>query len=178
MKIFCTGNPSKPGIAHEVKKKWPASQFASLSNGFDFKKWTAESTDRFDSILVGNQIFINNIFISPGVQEFLLDRVCKIWMERDIKGHIFTIGTTLEWSPDYSHTAYVKSKLQSRRKSLELNNCSGITGIKSTYIIVGGIDNGRDESTDLVSPKDILSVCEWTWNNNNRIPLLQIDSSK
>lgn len=178
MKIFCTGNPSKYGVAHEVKKRWPDSQFASRSNGFDFKNWTTQSIDKFDQILIDSQIFINLIFVASGIQEYLLDRTCTVWMEKDIKGHIITIGTTLEWSPDHRETEYVRSKLRLREKSLELNDHTGITGVKSTYVIVGGINDGSTQSANLVAPGEILSACEWVWNNHNRIALLQIDSSK
>lgn len=129
-------------------------------------------------MLIDSQIFINLIFVAPGIQEHLLDRVCSFWMEKNIKGHILTIGTTLEWSPNHHETDYVRSKLRLREKSLELNDRTGITGVKSTYVIVGGINDGRDQSSDLVSPVEVLSACEWVWNNQNRIGLLQIDSPK
>jgi hypothetical protein len=178
MKILCTGNPSKQGVAHEVKKKWADSRFASRSNGFDFTQWTDQSTNQFDRMLIESQIFINLIFVAPGIQENLLDRACKIWTENDIKGHVITIGTTLEWSPDHSETDYIRSKLQLRGKSLKMNDMTGITGVKSTYMIVGGIYDGKKESMDHVLPVEILLACEWAWNNQNRIGLLQIDSRK
>ena len=99
------------------------------------------------------------------------------WMKADIKGHIFNIGTTLEWTNDQSDS-YVRSKIALRTSSLKLNEQTGITGVKSTYLMLGGVDNQQPENHDYVHPFSITSAIEWIVHYPDRVGILQLDKTK
>ena len=169
MKIFCTGNPDRKTIAYSLP-----CDHASLSSGWDFL--TDDTLDRFRKTIVKYDVFVNSSYIETGIQMKLLDLVVKEWMEHDVKGHIMNIGTTLENDPDDSQ--YCIDKLALRRRSLELSDQTGMTGIKTTYLVLGGVDNGEIENNDNVKTQDIASTILWIISQRYRVPLLQLDSVK
>jgi len=176
LRVFCTGNSNRNGVAAAVKLLWPNASFVSRSTGFDFLSWTSDLQSRFTELAVKHNVFINNSFISPGVQTLLLQQTHRTWMEHDIKGYIINIGTTLEWSLQPS--AYAKSKLNLRQHSLELSDQAGITGIRTSHILVGGLNDIGSTSKDGVCPIDLVQTIAWIIGSNSRLPLLQIDSNK
>lgn len=178
MNILCTGNPTHKTVASAVKKLWPDAKFASRTNGYDFKSWTDDTQTTFKENIINFDVFINSSFIYPGVQMTLLDTVCATWMEKNVKGHIINIGTTLEWEGHSQYRDYVISKQQFRARSLELNQQTGITGVKTSYIIVGGINDGRDENSDKLDLHSIAECINWILHKKERIGLLQIEVDK
>ena len=95
--------------------------------------------------------------------------------KENIRGHIINIGTTLEYSKEHHNNSYVKSKLQLKQQSLQLNEQTGITGVKTTYIVLGGIANGESCNAAYVKPKDIALTIKWVLDQRFRIPLIQLE---
>jgi hypothetical protein len=176
MKILCTGNPSKFSIAKLVKEKWNHACCISPSSGWDLKLYNDQNQDKFKNLIQNYNVFINSSYIATGQQARLLSLVCATWMEADIKGHIITIGTTAEWSVDSS--SYVQDKQELRKLSLELNDKTGITGVKTTYIILGGLDDGHPKNSDFVCPESVVNAIEWVLNFPDQMALLQIEKAK
>jgi hypothetical protein len=171
LKIFCTGNPKKQTVAYSLKDR---CDYASKSTGWDF---TTQSTlDRFRTNILDYNAFVNSSYIGLGVQLALMNIAYQMWMQKNIRGHIITIGTTLEYSSDMSQYAIDKRSLKQR--SLELNDQTGITGVKSTYLILGGIANGEPKNSDYVIPDHIASNIFWVLSQDCRIPLLQLEGIK
>ena len=164
--IFCTGNPQKKTIAHAL-----GCDHASLSSGWDFL--TLDTINRFQNTIINYQVFVNSSYIAPGVQLNLLNATIKAWMAKDIRGHVINIGTTLS---DNSEYCLDKQKLKAR--SLELSDQTGITGIKTTYLSLGGVDTGEVSTNDLVSPKNISKTIKWIIEQDSRFPLIQMEGIK
>jgi hypothetical protein len=175
MKVLCTGNVNKRTIAWAASTYWPHADTISLSAGYDFL--SNEGLEKFQSIIAKYNIFINSSYIAPGVQSTLLDLTVQKWMEFDVNGHIFNLGTTLEWS-DITSDEYTTSKLGLRKKSLEYNNETGITGVKSTYLMLGGVDNGQPEHKDFVPPGTVIKMIDYIIAFPGRIGFVQLDSKK
>jgi hypothetical protein len=97
-------------------------------------------------------------------------------MAKGIKGHIINIGTTLENTDD--QTEYAVSKRKLRKRSLELNDQTGITGVKTTYLILGGIDNGESNGQGMVKLDQLSSSIYWVLAQECRVSLLQLDGIK
>lgn len=169
MKIFCTGNPQKRSIAYSLD-----CDHASLSSGWDF--FNTDSLEKFRSLIINYDVFVNSSYIGPDVQLNLLNLVIDVWQEHNIKGHIINIGTTLENNPDDSQ--YCQDKLKLRKRSLDLSDETGITGIKTTYIVLGGINDGKLENHDKVNTEDISSTIHWILEQDYRIPMIQLDGIK
>jgi hypothetical protein len=175
MRVLCTGNPDKFTIAWAVTQKWPDATTISLSSGWDLTN--QQHLENLQKKIVKYNVFINSCYVAPGVQEQLMQIVVQEWMRVGIKGHIFNLGTTLEWSNDQSNN-YVKSKLALRTASLKINEQTGITGVKSTYLILGGVDNRQPENQDYVHPFSITSAIEWIFQYPDRVGILQLDKAK
>jgi hypothetical protein len=175
MKILCTGNVNKRTIAWAATNHWPHTDTVSLSAGYDFL--SDEGLEKFKSMIAKYNIFINSSYIATGVQSKLLDLTVQKWMELDINGHIFNLGTTLEWD-NLNNNEYIESKLNLRKKSLEYNKETGITGVKSTYLILGGVDNGEPENKDFVPPDTIIKMIDYILTFPGRIGFVQLDAKK
>ena len=128
--ILCTGNPKKKTVAYAL-----GCDHVSLSSGWDFTELV--TMERFRTNIINYNVFVNSSYIGLGVQLALMNIAYQAWMQKNIRGHIITIGTTLEYSSDESQYAIDKRSLKQR--SLELSDQTGITGVKSTYLILGGI---------------------------------------
>ncbi len=175
-RTLCTGNPDKFTIAWAAKEKWPGAKTISISNGWDLTSGVCLEKFRFS--VKEFDFFINSSFIAPGVQANLLDIVVEEWMKHDIKGHVINLGSTIEWDDRHGNSSYVKSKIDLRKKSLMYNDQTGITGVKTTYMIVGGINNRQPESQHNVDPGVVIETMSWVFQNPNRIGLIQLDTPK
>lgn len=175
MNILCSGNPNHTTVASAVKKSFPLATFASRATGYDFT--TSESDDLFKKNIINYNAFINSSYIQPGVQLRLMEMTVCEWMQADIKGHIISIGTTAEWT-DNKQSNYIQSKQQLRMRSMQLNDETGITGVKTTYIIVGGINDGKPGNEDYLSVASVSHAIGWVLQNPDRIALMQIDVAK
>lgn len=169
MKLFCTGNPEKKTIAYAL-----TCDHASLSSGWDFTD--SKTLERFRNTIVEYDVFVNSSYIKSGIQLSLMNIAYQEWQRKNVKGHIVNIGTTLEHTIDTSQ--YANDKRALRHRSLELNELTGISGVKSTYLILGGVNNGNPETVDYVSPKDIASTILWAISQECRVPLIQLDGVK
>jgi hypothetical protein len=177
MRILCTGNPDKKTIAWAVREKWPHAQTISLSKGHDLCMQKEQDIQKFKEKILSCNIFINASYINEQAQSTMLELAVQEWMAKDIKGHVFTIGTTLEWDTSNNST-YKNSKIKLRDLSLYYNNQTGLTGVKSTYIILGGVKTTQSESQDAVDPNTVADIIEWISSQSERIGLIQIDSIK
>jgi hypothetical protein len=167
--ILCTGNPEKKTVAYAL-----GCDHISLSSGWDFTD--PVTMERFRTNIIDYNVFVNSSYIGLGVQLALMNIAYQAWMQKNIRGHIITIGTTLEYSSDTSQYAVDKRAL--KQHSLELSDQTGITGVKSTYLILGGIANGEPKNSDYVIPDHIASNIFWVLSQDCRIPLLQLEGIK
>tara|TARA_R110000782_G_C14660347_1_gene397777 strand:+ start:205 stop:699 length:495 start_codon:yes stop_codon:yes gene_type:complete len=164
MKIFCTGNPARKTIAYVLDP----DMCASLSTGWNFE--TSESILQFNNTIQDYTVFVNSAFVATGVQQLLMNTCYNKWMQQDIKGHIINIGTTLENTNDTSD--YTTSKQKLKCKSLRLSAKTGISGIKTSYVILGGIGPG------MCDINHVGDTIKWIIEQPFRIPLIQIESVK
>lgn len=164
MKIFCTGNPKRKTIAYALN----ADMSASLSTGWDFT--TQESIKKFEKTILEYSVFVNSAFVEPGVQQTLMMSCYREWMRNNVRGHIVNIGTTLEHTNDTS--SYAQSKRKLKVQSLLLSDETGISGIKTTYIVLGGLGE------DACDPHDVANLIKWIVEQPYRVPLIQMDSVK
>jgi len=178
MNILCTGNPKKLTIAWAAQQKWDKVTCVSLSSGWDLNLLNQHDKLQFKSLVRNFDVFINSSFIAPDVQSQLLTLVCDEWMAADIKGHVITIGTTLEMSSDVRFQPYINSKKELRNLSLNLSNQTGITGVKTTYVVVGGVNNQQPHSADFVGPDSIINLIDWVLKFPDLLPLIQIEKNK
>lgn len=178
MNILCTGNPDKLTIAWAAKQKWNQVKCISLSSGWDLTLVNQHDKIQFSSLIRNFDVFINSSFIAPTVQSQLLTLVCNEWMAADIKGHIITIGTTLEMSEDKKFQLYINDKRELRNLSLDLSNQTAKTGVKTTYVVVGGIDNQQPDTADFVDPCAVVNLIDWALNFSSLLPLIQIEKNK
>ena len=162
--IFCTGNPDRKTIAYVINP----DRYASLSTGYDFT--TEKSLAQFANEIEDYAVFVNSAFVAPGVQQRLMHTCYSQWMQKDNKGHIINIGTTLENTDDASD--YNQSKQELRKQSLQLSNNTGISGVKTTYVVLGGIGD------DMCDIEHIGSTIRWIIEQPFRIPMIQIESVK
>ena len=164
MKIFCTGNPQRKTIAYALN----ADLCASLSSGWDFLDNT--SIEKFKQTISYYSIFVNSAFIAAGVQQTLMNVCYQEWMRNNVRGHIVNIGTTLENTSNNS--LYTKSKRELKQQSLMLNDQTGISGVKVTYIVLGGLGE------DACNIHDLADMIKWIVHRPYRVPLIQMDSVK
>jgi NADP-dependent 3-hydroxy acid dehydrogenase YdfG len=123
-------------------------------------------------------VFINSSFVAPGVQADILNSVIQQWTESDIKGHVITIGTTLENSVDTRFQTYIDDKKKLRELSLSMNDRTGITGVKTSYIVVGGINNQQPQNVDFVDPQSVVELIDWVLKFPDQLALIQLEKSK
>ena len=164
MKIFCTGNPDRKTIAYALG----ADLNASLSSGWNFTM--PETIIRFRKSIQQYNVFVNSAYIAPGIQETLMNECQAEWTKINTRGHIISVGTTLENTDDSSQ--YTQSKRNLKHRSLQLSDETGISGVKTTYIVLGGLGH------DGCSTKDVVQTMLWIVNQPYRIPLMQIESVK
>jgi len=174
MKIFCTGNPERKSIAYGLTNLYPRTMSASLASEWDFTQ--TSTIERLKNEILNYDIFVNSAYVNKDTQLLLTDVVYKQWMQENIRGHIFNIGTTLENTQDQSEYACAKREL--RKYSLKLSDETGITGVKVSYVCIGGVDNGTPETQDYVKTHDIATTIQWVATQKYRIPLIQLDSQK
>lgn len=164
MKIFCTGNPARKTIAYALG----ANLNASLSSGWNFIM--PETIIQFKKSIQQYTVFVNSAYIAPGIQETLMNECQSEWTKINTRGHIINIGTTLENTNDSSQ--YAQSKRNLKCRSLQLSDETGISGVKTTYIILGGLGH------DGCNTKDVVQTILWIVEQPFRIPLMQIESVK
>jgi NAD(P)-dependent dehydrogenase (short-subunit alcohol dehydrogenase family) len=174
MKIFCTGNPERKTIAYGLTNLYPRTMSASLTSGWDFTQ--TSTIERLKNEILNYDIFVNSAYVNKDIQLILTDVVYKQWIQENIRGHIFNIGTTLENTQDQSE--YARTKRGLRKYSIKLSDETGITGIKVSYVCIGGVDNGTPETQGYVKTYEIAKTIEWIAMQKYRIPLIQLDSQK
>lgn len=178
MRVVCTGNPKRRTIAYAAGQLWKHTTAISTSSGWNLRLPTQSEQQRFADLIQSHDVFINSSFIGPGVQIKLARLAIQHWMDLNIRGHVINIGTTLEWDSTQSRSDYVAAKIELRKFSLEQNDQSGITGVKSTYLILGGVNDGQPVHKDFVDPMSIVKMIDWIVHVPERVALMQLDSVK
>ena len=173
IKIFCTGNILRRTVAYGLTNLFPDTTSASLSTGWDF---TSLDHTKFCDAILKHTVFVNSAYVDAGIQSHLMDIVYQEWMRENIKGHIINVGTTLENTND--QTKYACSKRELRQESIKLSDRTGFTGVKFTYLVLGGIANGDPANADFVTPEAIAETIEWIVQQKSRIPLVQLEGAK
>jgi hypothetical protein len=176
--MLCTGNPAHPTVASAVKKVFSTVEFASRNTGYDLRLMNDNSESYFRTNIKKYNVFINSSFICVGAQLKLMELAHAEWMKADIKGHIINIGSTVEWDDSNVHAEYIRSKRELRARSLQLNDETGVTGVKTSYIIAAGLNDGKAGNEQYLSLSSVAETIEWILKNPNRIPLLQIEVAK
>ena len=168
LRVLCTGNPLDRGIAMATKKVFPNAEFISRTNGFDLSFPNAKDEQKFREKLKDYNLFINNVFVRQGVQEYLLRIVREEWTE----GHVFNIGSLDEhkkWAGN--DLPYTLDKLKLRESSLELGN----EVFKTTHIVVGGFQALTVGTTPTMDPIHIANTIKWIAEAEFEVPIFAIE---
>ena len=173
--ILCSGNPDHQTVASAVKKRFDLVDFASRSTGYDLRLNSPASDNYFKQQILKYNVFINSCYIAPGVQLNLLETVYKEWMRENITGHIINLGSTIEWRDDPQYTEYIESKRHLRTRSLDLSSQTGITGVKSTHVIVSGLNDGQPGHENWLNLSNVADVIHWILHSDNNITLIQLE---
>jgi len=173
MKILCSGNPNHQTVASAVKNRWNNADFASRATGYDLRFWTSGSESYFREQIQKYNVFINSSFICGGGQLALLETAHEVWSSVKVQGHIINIGSTAEWQGiDSKYPTYSIQKRALKDRSLQLNLKNQI---RTTHIIVGGINDGQPEHKNWLNLDCIVDAISWVLTNPSSIPLLQIE---
>lgn len=172
MKILCTGNPKDQTIASGIKKIYPDAHFASRSSGYDLRFWDPGSEEHFRKNIVNYNVFINSSYLCKWGQHQLLEVTHEEWSKYKISGHIVNIGSSAEFLGfDSKLGNYSVQKKSLRDLSLQLHNKNKI---KTTHVIVGGINDGIAGHEDWLSIDTITETIKYTIEHPNSIPLIAI----
>jgi hypothetical protein len=160
MKILCSGNPNDHTIASGIRELYPDADFASRTTGFDLRFWDDVYTkDEFKNQVINYDVFINSSFICGWGQHQLLELTVESWRESKHPGHIVNIGSTVEWDGVNSpYGVYVSQKRALQERSLQLNMKNSI---RTTHVIVGGINDGKAGHEDWIKPVEIARTIQW-----------------
>jgi hypothetical protein len=172
--ILCTGNPTHSTIASAVKTVFPTAEFASRVSGYDLRFWDPGSESHFREQIKKYNTLINSSFICGNGQLALLETTHQAWTENNISGHIINIGSTAEWlGIDSAFEMYSIQKRALRDRSLQLN---GKNNIKTTHIIVGGLNDGKPGHEHWLDLIHIATTIKWILSNPYQVPLIEIQA--
>jgi hypothetical protein len=173
MKILCSGNPNHATIASGIAKIFTDADFASRATGYDLRFWDPGSEAYFRDQIKNYNVFVNSSFICGYGQLALLEATHREWGAAGIHGHIINIGSTAEWMGiDSVYPEYSIQKRSLRDRSLQLNNKSGI---KTTHVVVGGINDGLPGHENWLSLDHIAETIKWVLEHPVKIPLVAIE---
>jgi hypothetical protein len=177
MKILCSGNPDHSTVASGIKRRFPATEFASRTTGYDLRFWDPGSETHFRTNIINYDVFINSSFICGGGQLQLLEATFEEWSKKNISGHIVNIGSVSEWlGIDVNDNIFGRYSIQKRAlrdRSLQLNNKNNI---RTTHIIAGGLNDGLPGHENWLNLDHLASTIHWILHNPCQIPLLQIQA--
>jgi hypothetical protein len=178
MNMLCSGNPAQITIASAVKKHFPSAEFASRATGYDLRFWDPGSETYFREQIINYNIFVNSSFICGGGQLALLEATHEEWAKAGISGHIINIGSTSEYlsvtdnqAKDNIYSKYSIQKRALRDRSLQLN---GLSNIKTTHIIAGGLNDGMSGHENWLDLSQLVEIIEWIIEHPCLIPLIEI----
>lgn len=172
MKILCSGNPYHNTIASGIRKIYPHASFASRKTGYDLRFWDPGSEDYFRNAIINYNVFINSSYLCKWGQHQLLEVTHEEWSENKIQGHIINIGSSAEFlGIDSSLGSYTVQKLALRDLSLQLHKKNNI---KTTHIIVGGINDGKPGHEDWLKIDNIAKTIKYAVDHPDTIPLISI----
>jgi hypothetical protein len=173
MKILCSGNPNHATVASGIKKIFADADFASRASGYDLRFWDPGSETHFRDQIKKYNVFINSSFICGHGQLALLEATHQEWSAAGIFGHIINIGSSAEWfGIDSVYAEYSIQKRSLRDRSLQLNNKSGI---KTTHVIAGGINDGLPGHENWLALDQIAETIKWVLEHPVKIPLIAIE---
>ena len=161
--MLCSGNPAHNTVASGVNQVFDQCDFASRATGYDLRFWNEGSEDMFKENIVKYNVFINSSFICGGGQQQLLEVCHQEWSTHGTKGHIISIGSSAEYigvrgNLDEQYGRYSIQKRSLRDRSLQL---SGVNGIATTHMALGGINDGKVGHEDWLNVIDIAKNIKW-----------------
>jgi hypothetical protein len=178
-KILCTGNPDDIGIAMEIKKLFPESNFVSRTNGYDLS--TNEGLEKLKLILKNYNVFINNAYVHSNLQLKLLSMVRDEWEV----GHVFNIGTLIEyvkWLPTHTETDMAQSLHEDHVDAIRLRELGfALTNehFKVTHVTVGGFKSSAKPRglNHSMEPKHIANAIKWVIEAEFEVPIIGVEQS-
>jgi hypothetical protein len=170
IKLLCTGKFGHGGIAASLPKYFPNTTFISRETGYDLT--LNEVYERFIETVKNYNVFINHSQISLGMQECLLKDVFRVWQKNNIRGHIISIGSIIEFDEwQWLDQITAKEKLNIRNTSLYLNS----ENIKTTHLIVSGFNRFGEEEDVKINPDQIVETIKFILETDIDIPLIYVD---
>ena len=174
MKILCSGNPNDHTVASGIKEIYPDADFASRATGYDLRFWNEGSETFFRNQINKYNVFINSSFLCKWCQHQLLEVTFEEWSKHNINGHIVNIGSSAQWegvnNAMYGDYGIQKRALQER--SLQLNKKNGI---KTTHIVLSGINDGKQGHETWLQPLEIAQIIKLVIEKTgSTIPLIAL----
>jgi len=173
MKILCSGNPQHQTVANGVKQIYPEADFASRATGFDLRFWSEGSELHFRNAIANYTVFVNSSFVCGWGQHQLLTVTHEVWSTNNTPGHIINIGSTAEFlGRDSQYASYTVQKQALQKLSLSLN---GKNKIKTSHIIVGGINDGKPGHEDWLNVRTVAETIKFVIEHPYNITLLALE---
>ena len=170
-KVLCTGNPDRPyTIASAVRELYHNSTFIHKENGYDLTNIEEILKHKLCELFKSHNTFINASYIGPYVQTNLLTlchesvKICDV----------FNVGSTHEYDM-IGTELYKESKLDLRKKSLELNSYR----FKTCHVIVGTIKKtDKVDQSNWIDINEICSIIHWVTKQRFNVPIISLDQPK
>lgn len=169
-KILCTGRPGHGGIASSLEKHFPSTVFVSKSNGYDLK--LDADYRKFKNLVKDFDVFINHSQVDIGYQEKLLKDVFEIWSDSNIQGHIFSIGSIIE----FNEWAWLDKKTSDEKRSIcDTSLRLNCEKIKTTHLITSGFNRHGPEEDVKIDPDKIVETIKFILEADIDIPLIYVE---
>jgi hypothetical protein len=165
MKIICTGNPNRQGIAQSLQRLYPDITFVSRSNGYDLT--TEQGLAKFKELLPTYNVFVNHSQLTGNTQRVLLQLARELWT----RGHVINIGSVMEFPQwEWIEPKAAEEKRLLRNLSLELSS----EHFKTTHLILGGLQSSNNDSQRIHTDR-VAETIKWILENVNHVPLIYVD---
>ena len=166
--ILFTGNPNKRGIPGSIKQHFPNTVFAHQSGGWDLTDY-----EQFKSKITEYNVFVNFSNFNNTIQLDLLNLTVDTWKKNNIQGHIFTFGSIIEYEfLKNVDIDYHNKKTNLKNTSIDL--CS--EKIKTTYIIIGGIQNEDSFHESKLDCRYIIDIIKYALEFKHHIPIIAVEA--
>jgi hypothetical protein len=169
--VVCTGDPDNEyNLAHGIKKIFPDATFIHKSAGWDLMDTSIDAVDKLKNLFAHSNTFINASYIG----HFAQSRLLELYHQTVKYADVFNIGSTHEYD-GLGPKEYCDSKLDLRKKSLELNSYR----FRTHHIIVGGIQkNSSDDQLNWLTVDEICAIIPWILSQRFSVPITAIDHPK
>jgi hypothetical protein len=165
MKIIVSGNMTWglcEVIYKQLSQKGHIVHCFSSSVGIDL--CTYDGRERFKSLSIGYDVFINCVKLGNFCQTLLLKEVWDHWMAAKKTGHIINIGSTVDTGLKGGSRLYTTEKvaLKNMSRKLTYDTLSG-SGIKVTYVSLGYLNTPGVSFKDKnkIRLEDVVDTIQW-----------------